>query len=488
MKKILYFLTFLLLYACSVQEPVAEKKLTEAVKIYPDYVDVTVPRNIAPLRFKLQHEAEQAIAVLSVGEEKLVEEADNGRFLFPESDWKNLLLCAAGQDITIKIYEKRGGIWCEYPSFAIHVAQEEIDSHLAYRLIPPGYEPWYRLGIYQRDLTSYEEKCILENSQTDNNCMNCHSFCMQDPEKMVMHMRAVHGGTYLVQNGQVEKLNGKVDDEIPSLVYPSWHPSGDYIAFSNNSTMQDFMRSDSSRIEVYDKASNVLVYDVRNHQVLTDPKLFSPNAFETFPTFSPDGKTLYFCSVEVGDSLILPRDYKQVKYSLCSLSFDAQKGTFGEKVDTLYNARKEGRSAKFPRVSPDGKTLVFTISDHGNFSIWHHDADLYSYDIKKSICSPMTAVNSPDTESYHSWSSNSRWMAFSSRRDDGLYTRPYFCYIDKDGKAQKPFMLPQADPDFYTDFLFSYNIPELIKGEVKVSAEELIQAAKSGDGSKITRK
>ena len=87
------------------------------------------------------------------------------------------------------------------------------------------------MGIYQRNLTSYEEKAIIENSQTDHNCMNCHSFPMQNPDKMVLHMRAVHGGTYVIDGSEIEKLEGKVDDEIPSLVYPSWHPSGEFVAF-----------------------------------------------------------------------------------------------------------------------------------------------------------------------------------------------------------------------------------------------------------------
>lgn len=486
MKKILYFLFLtLVLIACSTQEPTAQKQLPVTPAIFPDYTFVTIPRNIAPLRFKLTQETAEAVAVLTAGEKKLIQQAEDGKFLFPEKAWKDLLQTAT--EITVQVYEKQQGQWAAYQPFTLQIAPEEIDSHLAYRLIPPGYEPWYKLGIYQRDLTTYEEKAILENSQTDNNCMNCHSFCMQDPQKMVFHMRAVYGGTYLVNGQNVEKLDGKVDDEIPSLVYPSWHPNGNYIAFSSNSTMQVFLRNDSNRIEVYDKASNVLVYDVNRHKVLTCEQLFSPQALETFPTFSPDGKTLYFCSAQMTNSLQLPRDYKQIKYNLCSISFDAPSGTFGTQVDTLYSVKQEGRSAKFPRVSPDGKHLVFTVSDFGNFSIWHHDADLYSYDVEKGTYRPLNEANSTDTESYHSWSSNSRWMVLSSRRQNGLYTHPYFTYIDANGQASKPFLLPQSDPDFYTDFLFSYNIPELIKGEVPVDTETLVHSAKNDIGTKITR-
>ena len=75
----------------------------------------------------------------------------------------------------------------------------------------------------------------------------------------------------------------------------------------------------------------------------------------------------------------------------------------------------------------------------------------------------MTAANSDDTESFHNWSANSRWLVFSSRRDDGLFTRPYFCHVDAKGRVTKAFMLPQRNPRrFYRDRFLSFNVPEFI--------------------------
>lgn len=64
-------------------------------------------------------------------------------------------------------------------------------------------------------------------------------------------------------------------------------------------------------------------------------------------------------------------------------------------------------------------------------------------------------------------------MVFSSRRDDGLYTRPYFSYFDPSGKMHKPFILPQKDPGFYTDFMKTYNLPELITSKVELNPRRL---------------
>ena len=120
-----------------------------------------------------------------------------------------------------------------------------------------------------------------------------------------------------------------------------------------------------------DYTSDVLLYDVKKNEVMTVPELFSDKAFETFPHFSPDGKTLYFCS---SDAQKMPEDFQKVKYSLCSVSFNPETRTFGNQVDTLYNGKQNGKSVSFPRVSPDGKFLVFTLSDYGNFSIWNGPA------------------------------------------------------------------------------------------------------------------
>ena len=71
---------------------------------------------------------------------------------------------------------------------------------------------------------------------------------------------------------------------------------------------------------------------------------------------------------------------------------------------------------------------------------------------------------------------------FSSRRMDGLYTRPFIAYIDEKGQACKPFLLPQKDTDFYFRFMKSYNIPEFITGEVKRQGRTLAVKAKEDKG------
>ena len=79
----------------------------------------------------------------------------------------------------------------------------------------------------------------------------------------------------------------------------------------------------------------------------------------------------------------------------------------------------------------------------------------------------MDEVNSQRSESLHAWSENSSWFLFTSRRDDGLYTRLYFAGIDAAGRATKPFMLPQRNPkEYYRRLMYSYNTPDFTKAKI----------------------
>lgn len=438
--------------------------------IFPDYVGVTVPASIAPLNFTIKAEKFDKIDVKIRGQKSgEVHVQDKEVVQFSEKDWHSLLENNKGSAIEVEVSLKLDGKWKQYKTFAIYVNATPIDHGLVYRMIAPGYEVYSKMGIYQRDLSSFEQKTIYENTMVSGSCVNCHAFNQNDPASMSLHIRGGHGATMLQVDGKMELYTTKTDSTISSCVYPYWHPSGKYIAYSVNQTKQGFHEIHNKRVEVFDEASDIVVYDLKKNQLLTSSLLKTDN-FETFPVFSPDGKTLYFCSSKKQD---IQSDYKDIKYSLCKIAFDPEKQRFGDVVDTVISSNITGKSISFPRPSFDGKYLMYTQSDYGNFSIWHKEADLYLLSLKDGTSRRLDEVNSNDTESFHDWSSNSHWFVFSSRREDGLYTRLYIASIDENGKISKPFLLPQKDPRFYDYSLFSYNVPEFITAPIKVDSREL---------------
>jgi dipeptidyl aminopeptidase/acylaminoacyl peptidase len=325
------------------------------------------------------------------------------------------------------------------------------------------------MGIYQRNLESFDETPVIVNTLTDGSCMNCHSFCNHNPRQMLFHVRAQHAGTIISKNGMLSKLNLKTPDIISAGVYPRWHPQGKYIAFSVNKTFQAFHSSDDNLVEVYDTSSDLIIYDTETQTVTYTSSIHSPNRFETFPEWSPDGKTLYFCSAPAKK---MPDSYGSLKYDLLKVGFNPQTAKIDNIIDTVLSASATGKSVSFPRISPDGKYMAVCLSSSGTFPIWHKDNDLYLLNLSDGILDSMRCVNSPESDSYHSWSSNGRWMVYGSRRMDGLYTRPYIVYFDTAGTFHKPFLLPQKEPsNHYSESLKSYNIPEFITGKITESPQ-----------------
>lgn len=481
-----HLMSFLILTVSCGQAASVSGEIDEDPRIFPDYAGVTVPVNIAPLDFSYLGD-EPAVLIVEGRSGTRQIKGRKGLFSFPASYWKNLMEDNSGGGITLTIAVRRGGDWLACKPFRINVSSDEIDPYLSYRLIPPGYEAWKKMGIYQRDLRTYSQTAIYENFLTGGNCVNCHSYRQRDPSRMLFHARADFGGTVMVIDDKAEKLNTKTDSTISALVYPYWHPSGRFVAFSVNKTNQNFFSHNQNRIEVYDSASDVVVYDVESHEITWSPLTRSEDSFETFPTFSPDGRSLYFCSAKAVSPM--PQEYSKVKYSLCRMDFNPDDASFGDKVDTLYNGAKNGKSVSFPRISPDGRFLIFTLQEYGNFSIWHKDADLWAVDLLSGEIHPLAAANSDDVDSYHSWSGNSRWIVFSSRRIDGLHTRPFICHIDENGQASKAFLLPQKNPlKHYAGQMESYNLPELMERKATVKAHDIAKALRDTPGTDVTVK
>lgn len=466
--------------ACSSpSRPDVADKQSEKPHIFPDYTDVTIPHNIAPLNFRAV-DADRYYAEVTGSASTLTLAGKDIRF--KEKEWRRLLEENRGGELSVRLFTERDGRWSEWEPFTIEVSDHAIDSHLVYRLIEPGYEKWHIVGIYQRNLENFDQEPIIMNNMVGYNCINCHSFRMGDPDDMMFHMRSANAGTYIVQDGQIERLNTKTDSTISNLTYPYWHPSGRYITTSVN-TIHQFFHATDKKIEVFDLRSDVVVYDIERQQILSQASIISEDNFETFPSFSPDGRHLYFCSAPAVE---MPDNYDKVRYNLCRVEFDADKGMIAPQIDTLVRA--DSLSYTFPRISPDGRYLMYTETAYGQFPIWHADAEIRMMDLESRTQVDMSSLNSPDTDSYHSWSSGSDWVVVSSRRDNSLYTLPYLCHIGEDGRPSKPFLLPQEDPEMYDYLLYSFNIPELVQGRVEVSPYEIQQAALKQKAQQVTFK
>ncbi len=481
-KYILQLWIALVVSGCAVRPDKAELQHSPA-PIYPDYADVTIPVNIAPLNFMVRGEKTSAFCVAEYGDGQMIEasDADGKKICFDEKEWKEMLAEAKGKDIKVTLYthEEGDGDVAKQWDFAWHVASDSIDSHLTYRLIEPDYEVWNHLAIEERCVENWDTRHIADHALQDNACMNCHIANHGDPNRSMLYIRGKNGGAMLNDHGQLRKLNLKADSMVSSSVYYDFSADGRFIAFSTNIIMPAFHAQSTKRLEVYDTKSDVYIADLQENTIISSTITADSARLETFPAFTPDGRSIIYC---VADTVGMNHDVRNLKYSLVRVSFDAQSKTIGHEVDTLYSASRDGGSVCHPKVSPDGRWLVFTLADYGTFPIWHPETDLRMMDLQTGRIDSLQAVNSTKSDTYHSWSSNGRWLCFASKRDDGLYGKAYFTYIDRQGKAHKPFVLPQKNPEFYDLNLKSFNLPEMIHGTLPFDAIEVQRAVKEKEG------
>lgn len=456
--------------------------------IYPDYANVTIPVNIAPMNFLVRNDLAKDVRVYVEGE-LMADNSGNG-VTFNLDEWHEMLRRHCGKTVTVNVHVGQQNEWLEYRPFKWTIVPDSIDPYLTYRLIEPDYEVFNNLQLQQRCVEDFSTTNFCDYEHVGNRCMNCHTYSHHDPNLSMMYVRGEGGGAVLNRNGKLSLLDIKSKEMSSGSVYFSFHPDGRHIVFSANKIIPAFHAAGSKRLEVFDTESDVYVADLIDHTIISCPELSDSSSLETFPTFSPDGHDIYFCTARnpfLKSSTIPDAEtaIKSLQYSLCRISFDAKTSSFGTKVDTLKAA---GTSVCHPRVSPDGKHLLYTVQAYGTFPIWHRESDLRMLNLQNMLVDSLNIVNSNMSDTYHSWSSNSRWFIFASKRDDGLYGKPYFCYIDPSGKAHKPFVLPQQSPHFYDNCLKSFNAPELGSAPLPFSASDVRQLLKTAKKEGFVRR
>jgi hypothetical protein len=243
----------------------------------------------------------------------------------------------------------------------------------------------------------------------------------------------------------------------------AWHPFRNIVAFSLNRFAMKFGLSDLEPREVFDGGSDIAVCSLDKNAIATAPDLSRKDCIEAWPEWSKDGRYLYFCS---GPQL--PDDrFREIQCDLMRIAFDPSTETWG-KLDTVTTSQTAHGSIVQPRISPDGRLIQVNIVDYGDFPIDKPSSDLALIDSETGAFTRLS-ISSHWAEGWHGWSSNGRWIVFTSKNTNGKYARPWFTFVDSMGAVHAPFMLPQKKPFRDLTSLAAYLVPELVKSPLPFS-------------------
>ena len=132
------------LYACS-PRPESVQPADRLLVLYPEYQDVTIPYNVAPLNFLVRNEGVDAVCVSVKGASDSLEiNARGNKAIFPLKAWRALLEAEKEHTLEVVVTARTDGRWLRYPSCAWQVVADKLDAYVSYRLIEPGYEVWVR--------------------------------------------------------------------------------------------------------------------------------------------------------------------------------------------------------------------------------------------------------------------------------------------------------------------------------------------------------
>jgi hypothetical protein len=455
----------------------------------PDYAGITIPPNIAPLNFIIQEPASDYLIRISGAKGKPIElKSKSGRVLLPSTAWHELLSANKGSDLSVDIRVQTNGQWMRFPAITNHVAAEEIDPFLIYRKIHPAHSSWALMGLFQRDLRNFDETQFLDNKRFSEGCCHCHMLSNNDPDQMMVLIRSVRyaNSALVINNG----ISGAIDGQIG---FVSWHPKTLMVAAAFSKPRLVLHSALNDMRDIVELEGWIGYFDLKSKTVKEVPGLRDKKRLLAFPAWAPDGRHLYYCSAPNPDPLTneggkagTPDDEK---YDLMRVSYNLEKDQWGAPEPVLL-ACDTGFSMAQPRISQDGHWLFVCGIPHGCWPAYDHTSDIYGLDLREGEATGKftfrkLSLNSDECESWLSWSANSRWVVFSSKRLSPLINRPHISYVGPDATCSKPFVLPQRDPEFYDSLLCTYTIPTLAIKPVTVPQRELIDAIKSANKPKL---
>ncbi|HEY3838703.1 MAG TPA: tetratricopeptide repeat protein, partial [Bryobacteraceae bacterium] len=311
-------------------------------------------------------------------------------------------------------------------------------------------------------------------------CANCHSFS-RDGKTLGLDLDGPQNdkGLYAlvsikpqmaIRNEDViawSSFRGKLGSQVREGFMSQVSPDGRYVVTTikpAGTTDQQFYFvsnfKDYRFLQVFYPTRGILVwYDRATGEVQHLPGADDPRYVHTNAVWSPDGKFLVFARAVAKDAYpkgAPPAKYANdpnetpIQYDLYRIPFNGGKGG---KPEPVQGASANGKSNSFPKISPDGRWIVFVQANNGQ--LMRPDGKLYIVPVEGGEAR-LLRCNTPLMNSWHSFSPNGRWLVFSSK-SRSPYTQMFLTHIDENGDSSPALLIENS-----TAANRAVNIPEFV--------------------------
>ena len=371
---------------------------------------------------------------------------------------------------------------------SLSMSSDAVDGQIFYRDVPLMPSEGKR-GVVQplspsllylinwriRDIAQPESRIIMHDLHT---CGNCHSFS-KDGKTMGMDVDGPGNdkGLYAIvpvrrhmaiRNEDTVSWNADLRVGQSRVGFMSQlSPDGRYVLSTFAGEDQTISSSyfvtnfkDYRFLQVFYPTRGILAwYSRATGRRQTLPGADDPRHVQTDGVWSPDGKYVVFARADAKDSdregQQMPlhandANEVQIQYSLYRIPFN---GGRGGKAEPIEGASNNGMSNSFPKISPDGRWIVFVKCRNGQ--LMRPDSELYIVPFEGGTARRMRA-NTSQMNSWHSFSPNGRWLVFSSK-SRSPYTQMFLTHIDRNGQDSPPIYIDNS-----TAANRAVNIPEFV--------------------------